>query len=324
MELDIRFTPLIGICTFLFSTYNSPAFGAPPIDLAVSLTAAPEPVLTGAAVTYTVSVTYNDHTPAKDVVLTDTLPSDALYVSASSTQGTCGYASGTVTCAIGGMTNNSSAVTATILVTAPLRAGSMSNIVAVTSSTADPDLTNNTATQLTTVNLPTLTVNVAGTGTIQSSSDTIGSPGDINCSSGTCIAGYPPGSTVNLSATPPWYSTIAWSGCTATGGNSCSVLMNGDVSVGASFIPNNDVRLNYSTPLYPRIMDSYAAIGLSGSGLIQAQAFSFLESPVFNNPVDVVLEGGLDAAFGPTPGYSTIGPVRISSGKVTFRKIVIK
>ena len=233
-------------------------------------------------------------------------------------------ASGTVTCDIGAMSNYFSTVTATIVVTAPLSPGSISNTVSVTSTTDDPDLTNNTATQLTTVSLPTLTVNVSGNGTIQSNSGIIGIPSDITCTAGTCSAGYPPGSTVNLTAAPSWYSTIAWSGCNVTGSNTCSVLLNGDTTVNASFSPLNNVRLNYSAPLYSRITDAYAAIGLSGSGIVQAQAFSFLENPEFRSPITVVLEGGMDSAFGPTPGYTTVGPVRISNGRVTFRNIVVR
>jgi len=324
MRQAIRFTLLLGLVIFQSTTNVPPAFGAPPVDLAVSMTAEPEAVMTGATVTYTITVTYNDHTPAKDVVLTDTLPSDALYVSASSTQGACSYESGTVTCRIGGMSNNSSTVTATILATAPLAAGDMSNSVTVTSSTADPDVTNNTALQLTTVNLPTLTVIVTGEGTVQNSSDTIGIPKDINCTAGACFAAYPLGSTVRLTATPSWYSTIVWNGCNAAGNNICRVLVNGDTSVNASFNQNNNVRLNYSAPHYSRIMDAYDAIGLSGIGIIQAQVFSFLENPVFGKPVAVVLEGGRDAAFGPAQGYSAVGPVRISSGRVTFRNVVIR
>jgi len=308
----------------LTGIFSSAAFGAPPIDLAVSVSAAPEPVITGSTLTYTAVVTYFDHTPAKYVVLTDTLPEGAGFVSAISSQGTCSQAGGVVTCAIGGMSNNTSTVTVSIVVTAPSSAGLLSNTVSVVSDTFDVDPGNNQTTLSTAVRLPLLTVVVSGDGTVLGSSDIGGFPVDINCSGGTCSAGYPLGSTVTLSAVPPWFATLTWTGCQESGGHACSLLLDADTTVTADFTPNNNVRLNRSQQLYPRIMDAYAALGTSGSGIIQAQAISFLEQPVFDKPLDVVLEGGMDPAFGAAPGYSVVGPVRIAAGKVAFRRILIR
>ena len=101
--------------------------------------------------------------------------------------------------------------------------------------------------------------------------------------------------------------------------------MNADKNVTATFTDNNNVRLNSATPtLHSRIMDAYNAIGLSGSGNIQAQVFTFLETPVFGNPVNVLLEGGRSASFDPTSGYSTMGTLSILKGSVTISNIVIK
>jgi uncharacterized repeat protein (TIGR01451 family) len=324
MRVDMWSVVLIGTVTILLGALNSVALGAPPIDLAVSMTAAPEPVLTGGNVTFTAIVTYFDHTPAKNVVLTDTLPNGFTYVSAISTQGTCSQASGIVTCAIGGMSNSITTVTVSIVATAPLNAGGLSSTASVVSSNFDVDPSNNSVTLFTTVRLPMLSVAVTGDGTILGSSNTGGVPADINCIGGTCSAGYPLDSLVSLAAVPPWYSTISWGGCQVTGNDAFSILLAADTTVTATFNPNNNVRLNPSLSLHSRIMDAYAAIGISGSGIIQAQVFPFLERPVFDNPVAVVLEGGMDAAFGPTSGHTTIGPTRISKGKVTFRRIAIK
>jgi len=163
-----------------------------------------------------------------------------------------------------------------------------------------------------------LTVAVSGAGSVYSSPDA------ISCDSGTCSAVFSQLQTVTLTAVPAWYSTVGWTGCTASG-NNCSVTMNADKSVTATFTGNNNVRLNSATPtLYSRIMDAYNAIGLSGSGNIQAQVFTFLETPVFGNPVNVLLEGGRSASFDPTSGYSTVGTLSILKGSVTISNIVIK
>ncbi len=75
---------------------------------------------------------------------------------------------------------------------------------------------------------PTLTVSVAGFGTVTSN------PAGIDCGS-TCSAPFPSNSTVSLTATPNvGYAFISWSGA-CTGGGSCTVTMDGLKSVGASF-----------------------------------------------------------------------------------------
>ena len=164
-----------------------------------------------------------------------------------------------------------------------------------------------------------LSVTIAGSGSVYTS------PAGITCNSGTCSAIFDYLSAVSLTAAPAWYSTVAWTGCATATGNNCSVTMNADKNVTATFTDNNNVRLNSATPtLHSRIMDAYNAIGLSGSGNIQAQVFTFLETPVFGNPVNVLLEGGRSASFDPTSGYSTMGTLSILKGSVTISNIVIK
>ena len=163
-----------------------------------------------------------------------------------------------------------------------------------------------------------LTVNITGTGSVYSS------PGGISCNSGSCTASYGYLQSVALSASPAWYTYVVWSGCTAAG-NNCSLIMDTDRSVTANFIGNNNVRLDGPTPtLYSRIMDAYSYIGVSGSGVIQAQTFTFLENLLFNNPVNVVLEGGKNASFVQTSNFSKVDKINITKGKVTIRNIAIK
>jgi uncharacterized repeat protein (TIGR01451 family) len=71
-------------------------------DLSITESASPNPVLAGGTLTYTIVVTNNgpDATLAE---LTDQLPPSVNFLSASTTQGTCSQANGTVTCALGNL-----------------------------------------------------------------------------------------------------------------------------------------------------------------------------------------------------------------------------
>ncbi|MCX5885618.1 MAG: DUF1566 domain-containing protein [Proteobacteria bacterium] len=79
------------------------------LDISVIKTDAPDPVTVGSNLTYTITVTNNGPETATGVILTDTLPSNVTYVSATSTQGTCSKSGDTVTCNVGTMSNGASA-----------------------------------------------------------------------------------------------------------------------------------------------------------------------------------------------------------------------
>jgi uncharacterized repeat protein (TIGR01451 family) len=82
--------------------------------------------------------------------VTDTLPAGVTFVSASSTQGTCTNASGTVTCHVGSLAVGANA-TITITVITPGRPGSITNSATVTADQPDPNTANNTASVTTSV-----------------------------------------------------------------------------------------------------------------------------------------------------------------------------
>jgi uncharacterized repeat protein (TIGR01451 family) len=123
-------------------------------DLSVTNTDAPDPVAVRANLAYTVTVQNNGPAAAQAVTLTDPLPVDAAFVSASATQGVCsragkGTSDGLLTCALGTIDAFRSA-TVTIVVR-PSRAGTLTNTVDVRSGSPDPNPANNTATATTTV-----------------------------------------------------------------------------------------------------------------------------------------------------------------------------
>jgi uncharacterized repeat protein (TIGR01451 family) len=118
-------------------------------DLAVSQTAAPDPVTVGSLLTYTITVTNRGPKGAANVLLTDTLPAGVQFVSAEPSQGSWSHIGGNVICSVG-LLADAAAATVTILVT-PAAAGSITNQVTVTTATLDSDISNNSSSRTTTV-----------------------------------------------------------------------------------------------------------------------------------------------------------------------------
>jgi uncharacterized repeat protein (TIGR01451 family) len=152
---------LIGICAILLAILVVILAGfpgsaaAPPGDanLAITKTDSPDPVVQGNNVTYTITVTNNGPLAATNVVVTDNLPApqDSDFVSAATTAGTCDRTGNTVTCNLGTLAANTSAIV-TIVVKAK-KSGTLSN-TAVVASPEDNTPANNSATATTTVNKP--------------------------------------------------------------------------------------------------------------------------------------------------------------------------
>lgn len=109
----------------------------------------PDPVLAGQALTYTVGAGNEGPDHAESVQLVDVLPPGVTFVSATTPQGSCSHAGGTVTCQLGSLPVASSVVV-TIGVT-PTMPGSITNTATVSAATEDPDPTNDIATAVTTV-----------------------------------------------------------------------------------------------------------------------------------------------------------------------------
>ncbi len=119
----------------------------------------PDPVTYGNNVTYTLTVTNNGPDPATNVTLTDTLPTNVMFVSATPSQGSCSGTT-TVTCTLGTINNGANA-TVTIVVQAKAAGidlivdddagscaytGSVSDMASVTATEPDPVPGDNTAT----------------------------------------------------------------------------------------------------------------------------------------------------------------------------------
>jgi len=128
-------------------------------ELAVTKTDAPDPVMIGQNLTYTITITNSGPDMATAVTVGDALPGNVTFVSALPSQGTC---SGTsiVTCNLGSIAPSANA-TVTIVVM-PTMAGVISNSVNVAGNEADPVRDNNRTTETTTVNPADLSVTKTG------------------------------------------------------------------------------------------------------------------------------------------------------------------
>jgi len=120
-------------------------------DVSVSKTDSPDPAKIGQNLTYTVTVRNIGLATATGVTLTDQLPKNAGYGSATTTQGTCSLKPQklTVTCNLGAIADGASA-TVTIVVK-PTQKGTITNTVTV-SAPGDSNTSNNSATATTVVN----------------------------------------------------------------------------------------------------------------------------------------------------------------------------
>ena len=113
-------------------------------DMAVTLGISPTPPLVKTNLIYTVTVLNPGPNSSTGVLVTNTLPAGATFVSAVASQGTCAQAGGIVTASLGTIAALSSAtVTITVL---PTVAGlPLTNSVIATRNEADSNLTNNSA-----------------------------------------------------------------------------------------------------------------------------------------------------------------------------------
>jgi len=112
-------------------------------DVSIMKTTATTTATLGSQVTYTITVRNNGPSPATGVVVSDTLPPQLAFFSATPTQGTCN-ATSPVVCNIGSLANGA---TATItLVATVVASGSILNSASVAAAESDPAGSNNGST----------------------------------------------------------------------------------------------------------------------------------------------------------------------------------
>jgi uncharacterized repeat protein (TIGR01451 family) len=142
-----EFDPVLtnNVATVVSTVTNAPPV---PVDVALSLTAAPNPVGVGAPLTYSLTVTNNSSTTATGVVVSNTLPPNVTVFSLLPSQGAATNQSGVVTYSVGSLPNDSAATLAIVVI--PNAAGLLTNTASAFSLQTDSQPTNNYATNVTT------------------------------------------------------------------------------------------------------------------------------------------------------------------------------
>lgn len=112
-------------------------------QLSITKSANPDPVESGATLTYTMVVTNTGPTSAGVVTVTDALPAGVIYGGAAGAGWCCDHFAGVVTCTRSDLAIETAAIT--ITVTAPSASGTITNTVMVSGQAMDPDITNNVA-----------------------------------------------------------------------------------------------------------------------------------------------------------------------------------
>src|SRR5262249_20952933 len=129
--------------------------------LSVIATGPTGPIVGGGNASFTMTVTAQSR-PSTVLTLTDTLPANTTFVSATPSNGTCTQAAGTLTCDLQGLAVGQSATVS--LVVAPNQGAlgaPLVNTATVSGAEPDPYLPNNTATTTTANVVPGADVSVA-------------------------------------------------------------------------------------------------------------------------------------------------------------------
>ena len=105
---------------------------------------APPLLLLGDRLTYSIGVRNSGPATATGVTVTNPVPGGSVFVSASSSQGTCSQALGTVTCSIGSLAPGATA--SVTIKTDPKLLGRVNDTATVRAAEVDPNPANNSAT----------------------------------------------------------------------------------------------------------------------------------------------------------------------------------
>ncbi len=199
----------------------------PAVDLAITKTDAPDPVLLGGNINYTISVVNNGPSAATNTIVTDALPASVTFVSATPSQGTCSGTT-TVTCNLGTVGSGGGSASIVIVVTA-MSPGTITNTASVTATETDTNTANNTATTTTAVS-PAANLSVTKT----DSPDPVGVGQNLTYTIVTTNAGPSPATNVTLTdALPAGVTFVSASStqgtCSGTTTVTCSIgtLANG-------------------------------------------------------------------------------------------------
>ena len=221
--------------------------GAPtPINLLLTQTDSPDPCMQGARLTYTVNVANNSSGLATGVVVTDTMPAGASFISMNSTVGRCTRSGGIIDCRIPSLSAGAAA-TITVVVE-PQNAGTISNAANVIANEPDTNLADNNSTEGTSVAAATdmkITVTDGKTSIPAGSQDTytvvVTNVGPVDVT-GAPVTDVFPGSFTGVTFTAT--QTGGATGFTATGTGNISDMVNMPAGSKITYKAKGKVSLN--------------------------------------------------------------------------------
>ena len=121
-------------------------------DVSLTKSDAPDPVVAGEQLTYTLDYANAGPSDSQDVSVVDGLPAGVTFVSATSDQGSCSEAASTVTCDLGTLPAGASGQIVIVVDVDPSTPpGTITNTATANPNTADPNFTNNSVSVDTTV-----------------------------------------------------------------------------------------------------------------------------------------------------------------------------
>ena len=132
-----------------FLSFGTQPVAVIPHDLAINKSASPNPVLVGSNLTFHLVVMNTGTLSGTNVMVTDTLPANVTFVSATPSQGSCNLVAGVVKCSLGNLSSGASASIDIVVV--PNAVGPLSNTATVAGNESESNTTNNSSTANVTV-----------------------------------------------------------------------------------------------------------------------------------------------------------------------------
>jgi hypothetical protein len=167
----------------------------------------------------------------------------------------------------------------------------------------------------------TLTLSGSGSGTVNSDKLTPG----FTCSSGVCAAQFSQGYSLTVTAVPASGSIFSgWSGdCPPAAGISCTVSMNTDHNITASFIITPPVQI-LDGEYFNSLQEAFNAAGTPICTVL-AQKGKLTGDLNDNTYSDITLAGGFDGDYMENSGYTTLdGTLTITHGSLIVERMVIE
>jgi hypothetical protein len=147
-------------------------------------------------------------------------------------------------------------------------------------------------------------------------------PPATGCASGTCRYTYPMSTPVNLTASFDNRTLFTWGGTCSGGATLCSLTMNGNKSVSATFTAAPRGMIG-SAP-YLSLADAYTAAAATGTTTIMTLDALLTETLTVNK--QLVIKGGYNATYTGRTGNPTVlkGTMTIGMGSLVADRVVIR